>query len=332
MALTEEQREIALRVGRDIAQTMQLNEPEGFLEFATRLLAALPKPDPVGNLNNGKFFWNTKGGPDKWRDRQNYDGPLYAEAPITQPASDYDLSGVIHLTHNKTKSIVDRGYKITGFVLTDETGRKCISDMSAVRWFDERVNFFRMMHPDNNPLPASAPSEQKAETFQSRVEPWLLACFGEEISNDKEERNHRFLEESLELVQATGCTASEAHQLVDYVFGRPVGEPHQEVGGVMVTLAALCRAQALDMHANGEIELARIWTKVEKIRAKQAAKPKHSPLPEATAPQPDYKVQRDAERYHFLRDSQEGKTIRIKPRLLWNEEIDAAIASVKGGA
>lgn len=173
--------------------------------------------------------------------------------------------------------------------------------------------------------PASAPSEQKAETFQSRVEPWLLACFGEEISNDKEERNHRFLEESLELVQATGCTASEAHQLVDYVFGRPVGEPHQEVGGVMVTLAALCRAQALDMHANGEIELARIWTKVEKIRAKQAAKPKHSPLPEATAPQPDYKAQRDAllEALDQVSASRNIGSAHIIAR--------AAIASVKGG-
>jgi hypothetical protein len=34
------------------------------------------------------------------------------------------------------------------------------------------------------------------------------------------------------------------------------------------------------MHLAGETELARIWTIVEKIRAKQAAKPKHSPLPE----------------------------------------------------
>lgn len=48
----------------------------------------------------------------------------------------------------------------------------------------------------------------------------------------------------------------------------------------MVTLAALCLAQDLDMHAAGETELARIWTKVEQIRAKQAAKPKHSPLPQ----------------------------------------------------
>lgn len=117
------------------------------------------------------------------------------------------------------------------------------------------------------------------EAFQQRVQPWLMTCFGEMIAGDREERNHRFLEEALELVQSCGCTASEAHQLVDYVYGRPVGEPAQEVGGVMVTLAALCLANGLDMHSDGETELARIWTKVEAIRAKQAAKPKHSPLP-----------------------------------------------------
>ncbi|MDB5730710.1 MAG: hypothetical protein JWQ03_605 [Variovorax sp.] len=127
----------------------------------------------------------------------------------------------------------------------------------------------------------SEPTPAQGEAnFQERVEPWLLACFGPEISGDTVERNHRFLEEALELVQACGCTASEAHQLVDYTFGRAIGEKHQEAGGVMVTLAALCRAQGIDMHEQGEVELARIWTMVEKIRAKQATKPKHSPLPE----------------------------------------------------
>lgn len=117
------------------------------------------------------------------------------------------------------------------------------------------------------------------DMFQQRVHPWLMSCFGAQIASDKSERNHRFLEEALELVQACGCTEDEARQLVAYVYGRPVGEPSQEAGGVMMTLAALCLAQGLDMHASGYIELARVWTKVEQIRAKQAAKPRNSPLP-----------------------------------------------------
>jgi hypothetical protein len=117
-------------------------------------------------------------------------------------------------------------------------------------------------------------------SLQDRVYPWLLKCFGGKIASDKQERNHRFIEEALELVQSCGATASECHQLVDYVYGRPVGEKDQEVGGTMITLAALCLAQGLDMHEAGERELDRIWTKVEQIRAKQAAKPDHSPLPQ----------------------------------------------------
>jgi NTP pyrophosphatase (non-canonical NTP hydrolase) len=122
------------------------------------------------------------------------------------------------------------------------------------------------------------------EAFQPRVLPWMLECFGLTIPFDKAERNHRFLEEALELVQACGCTQDESHQLVDYVYGRDQGDINQEVGGVMVTLAALCIANGFDMHGAGETELARIWTKVEQIRAKQAAKPKHSPLPAAPLP------------------------------------------------
>lgn len=124
-----------------------------------------------------------------------------------------------------------------------------------------------------NPIPSAA--------FQTRVLPWLLECFGEDIAYDGMERNHRFLEEALELVQACGCTEAEALKLVSYVFGRPVGERSQEVGGVMVTLAALCLAHGLDMHGAGETELARISQPetITRIRMKQASKPAMSPLP-----------------------------------------------------
>ena len=124
----------------------------------------------------------------------------------------------------------------------------------------------------------SIPMPQQA-SFQSRVDDWLHHCFGPEIARDKIERNHRFIEEALELVQSGGCTASEAHQLVDYVFGRPVGEMGQEVGGVMNTLAAFCNANGIDMNVTADTELSRCWQKSDLIRAKQAAKPKYSPLP-----------------------------------------------------
>jgi len=100
-----------------------------------------------------------------------------------------------------------------------------------------------------------------------------------EVCRDGTERNHRFLEEALELVQSLGCTQSEAHQLVDYVFGHPVGEPMQELGGTMLTLSALASCHDMNLDHAGELELARVWAKIDLIRAKQAAKPKHSPLP-----------------------------------------------------
>jgi hypothetical protein len=120
--------------------------------------------------------------------------------------------------------------------------------------------------------------------FQDRVKPWMLACFGQEIADDTVERNHRFIEEALELVQCLGMPEEDAHQLVKYVYNRPQGEPVQEVGGVMVTLAALCLANRLDMHEAGEIELDRILHPdvMAKIRAKQASKPKGSPLAEGS--------------------------------------------------
>ena len=116
--------------------------------------------------------------------------------------------------------------------------------------------------------------------YQKRVREWVETCFGEKIADDRVERNHRFLEEALELVQSAGCNKDEALRLVDYVYGRPEGEIYQEVGGTITTLCALCEANKIDLACAANDELDRIWDNVEKIRKKQAEKPKNSPLPQ----------------------------------------------------
>lgn len=115
--------------------------------------------------------------------------------------------------------------------------------------------------------------------FQSRVHEWTTACFGIDIAYDTVERNHRFIEEALELVQACGMTQADAHALVNYVYARPAGSVTQEVGGALVTLAALCNARYIAMAMAATNELDRCFHNIEKIRAKQAVKPKGSALP-----------------------------------------------------
>lgn len=133
-----------------------------------------------------------------------------------------------------------------------------------------------------DPAIEPAPTRQRL-SFQARVREWTVECFGEDVTNDITERNHRFLEEALELVQSTGCTADEAHMLVDYVFGRPVGETPQEIGGVAITFAALGNAVAVDINAAAATELSRVWGKIDAIRTKHATKPRNSPLPGRSA-------------------------------------------------
>ena len=113
----------------------------------------------------------------------------------------------------------------------------------------------------------------------------MRECFGDVIPFDKVERGDRLLEEVLELLQSGGYDPARVAALVAYVWARPVGDPPQEVGGVMVTLAAYCLAFGLDMQGAGEIELARILRPeiMDKIRAKQATKPTGSALPIASS-------------------------------------------------
>jgi len=158
---------------------------------------------------------------------------------------------------------------------------------------------FRYNIPEFHALAAALPALVEAgallgagqcatERWQRRVDAWVLECFGDTIRRDRLERADRFAEEALELCQTIPeFTADRAHALVDYVFSRATGEREQEVGGVMVTLAALCNTcGAVDIGACADRELSRITLPevVAKIRSKQAAKPTGSALPVPAAP------------------------------------------------
>jgi hypothetical protein len=106
-------------------------------------------------------------------------------------------------------------------------------------------------------------------TFQSAVLGWMENVIPGWASR-KNERLFRFSEESLELLQSLGMTKDEVLRMVDYVYARPIGEPNQELGGAMLTLAALSTAHAMDMYVAGYQELDRVCRPeiIEKIKNK----------------------------------------------------------------
>lgn len=179
-------------------------------------------------------------------------------------------------------------------------------DQTGIRQNDEGRN---ICCPDCDLGSACAGDTRQpvGRSFQAGVAEWMGRCFLPSLYSNMTERGDRLLEEVLELLQAHGYDSARVPTLVDYVFGRPVGEPAQEVGGVMVTLAGYCWVAGLDMHAAGDAELARISQPevMAKIRAKQEAKNAlhfDTPLPgnaaaPALAQAVDQDLQQDAARW-----------------------------------
>lgn len=110
--------------------------------------------------------------------------------------------------------------------------------------------------------------------FQQRVAVWCNMVFGSKVANDRVIRNYRFIEEALELVQSLGMSKQEVLDQVHYVFGRNIGEPDNEIGGVMITLAQLATVNNLDIDTCRVKEFVRIIDPevVEHIKEKEAQK------------------------------------------------------------
>lgn len=112
------------------------------------------------------------------------------------------------------------------------------------------------------------------KSIQTQVAEWGAKAFSPGRYNNIVGRGDRFLEEVLELLQANGYPRERIPVLVDYTYGRPVGEPAQEVGGTVLTLAAYCNVIGVDMEAEAQREIDRVNQPevLAKIQAKQALK------------------------------------------------------------
>jgi len=143
----------------------------------------------------------------------------------------------------------------------------------------DRLDAIRPQTPDIAAAVALLRGVANRGAFQAQVHKWVCSTFNAEVAADRTERAHRFIEEALELAQATGCTKADASMLLDYVYSRPVGRISQEVGGTMVSLAALCNAHGITIETAAWTEIEQCWQRSDKIRAKWLTKPKGSPLP-----------------------------------------------------
>lgn len=108
---------------------------------------------------------------------------------------------------------------------------------------------------------------------QRAVKDWASRTFGAAVALDGRERAQRFVEEAIELAQACDLHEEDVREILARVYSRPVGEMTQEVGGVGVTLLALCEAAGVSADDAESAELARVLSiPAEHFRAKQAAK------------------------------------------------------------
>lgn len=73
--------------------------------------------------------------------------------------------------------------------------------------------------------------------LQKRIRRWVETRLGVKAMKPHE-RAMRMLEEAIELAQSCGVNVDEATVLVWDVFGKPIGDAAQEIGGAMLTLLA----------------------------------------------------------------------------------------------
>ena len=112
------------------------------------------------------------------------------------------------------------------------------------------------------------------DEYQSLVLRTATAIWGK-AAMDPRECALRLLEEAIELVQACALDYDDLVRVGLHVFSRPVGEVDKEIGGTILTLAALAEVHSVDMTTRAVAELSRLLGgDPTAMRARHMAKPK----------------------------------------------------------
>lgn len=207
---------------------------------------------------------------------------------VTRFCEQGDAVEVLQAVCNSMKVTI-RGTELVD-VLSVEKAKVCANQYVDSWWQrNETTGEVEFCHVANRELPDWVTRSKTfkvvregKEWYQLQIGRWMHECFEPQLYGNMQERGDRFLEEALELLQSGGYDKSRVATLVEYVYSRPPGEPGQEVGGVMVTLAGYCHIAGISMWQEAEDELRRIRQPkvMEKIRNKQASKRDiHGPLP-----------------------------------------------------
>jgi NTP pyrophosphatase (non-canonical NTP hydrolase) len=94
-------------------------------------------------------------------------------------------------------------------------------------------------------------------TISSLAFQCAVRAFGRDHVGDKKVRAMRLLEEAVELAQALDVPREKLDKVLDVVYSRPKGVPEQELGGVAMTFAVICRTFGTELEWELERELDR---------------------------------------------------------------------------
>lgn len=95
---------------------------------------------------------------------------------------------------------------------------------------------------------------------QAVVKDWITRVFGLRTLNLRF-RAERVLEEALELAQAAGYPQEKIAALTAKVYANPPGRLRQEVGGVAISVLALCETAGISADECEEQEIQRVLSR-----------------------------------------------------------------------